>query len=148
MLLRKFCLLFFLALTSAWFPVKATSQAVYFNQADLLRGERKVYVPFRYVNHFIIVDVMIYGSIPLQLIFDTGAEHVIIFKREYTDLLQVPYDKRIPIMGSDLSRQIYALITRNALFQVSSLPAIPYDLLILEEDYFNLEELIGTKALF
>ncbi|HUR31680.1 MAG TPA: hypothetical protein VMZ69_09615 [Saprospiraceae bacterium] len=116
-----------------------------FNQLDLLQGRKKVTIPFNYVNNFIILDVKIFGSLPIHLIFDTGSEHVIIFKRQYTDLLQVPYDRRIPIMGSDLSRQIYALVTRNSVLEVNGLPAIPYDLLILEEDYFNLEELIGTS---
>src|SRR5688500_6958034 len=120
-------------------------QSVVFNQLDLLQGKKKVIIPFKYVNNFIILDVKIFGSIPVQLIFDTGAEHVIIFKRQYTDLLQVAYDKRIPIMGSDLSRQVYALIARNGIMEVAGLPAKPYDFLILEEDYFNLEELIGTK---
>lgn len=114
------------------------------NQFNLLQGKKKVTIPFTYVNNFIILDVKIYGIIPLHLIFDTGAEHVIIFKRQYTDLLQVPYDRRIPIVGSDLSRQIYALITRNSVLELQGLPATPYDLLVLEEDYFNLEELIGT----
>ena len=121
----------------------ADAQPVY-NQLDLLQGKKKVTIPFTYVNNFIILDVKIYGIIPLHLIFDTGAEHVIIFKRQYTDLLQVPYDKRIPIVGSDLSRQIYALITRNSVLELQGLPATPYDLLVLEQDYFNLEELIGT----
>lgn len=120
-------------------------QSVLFNAVDLLEGKKKVSIPFNFVNNFIILDVKIFGSIPVHLIFDTGAEHVILFKRQYTDLLRVPYDRRIPIMGSDLSRQIYALITRNALLEVTGLQSTPYDLLILEEDYFNLEEIIGTS---
>lgn len=132
-------LLFFL--TAGW---RSNAQSVVFDQLDLLRGNKKVTIPFNYVNNFIILDVKIFGSIPVHLIFDTGAEHVIIFKRQYTDLLGVAYDKRIPIMGSDLSSPIYALITRNALMEVAGLPAKPYDFLILEEDYFNLEELVGT----
>lgn len=122
------------------------SQAVVFSHLDLLQGEKKVTIPFKFVNNFIILDCRIFGSIPVNLIFDTGAEHVIIFKRQYTDLLQVPYDKRIPIVGSDLSRQIYALITRNAVIEVGALPSTPHDFLILEEDYFNLEEIIGSKV--
>ena len=121
------------------------SQSVFFDAVDLLEGQKKVSIPFNFVNNFIILDVKIFGSIPVHLIFDTRAEHVILFKRQYTDILRVPYDKKIPIMGSDLSRQIYALITRNALLEVAGLPSTPYDLLVLEEDYFNLEELIGTS---
>ena len=121
------------------------SQSGIFSGLDLLQGKSKVSIPFKFVNNFIILDVNIFGTIPVSLIFDTGAEHVILFKREYTDILQVSYDKRIPIMGSDLSRQIYALITRNAVLEIPNLPPTSFDILVLEEDYFNLEELIGTS---
>lgn len=70
------------------------------------RWKKKATIPFRYIHNFIIVEARIYGIIPLQFIFDTGAEHIILFKREYTDLLQVPYDRRIPVLGSDMSREI------------------------------------------
>lgn len=122
------------------------AQPVFFNQLDLLQGRKKATIPFKYIHNFILLDVRLYGVLPMQLIFDTGAEHVIIFKREYTDLLQVAYDKRIPIMGSDLSREIYALITRNAMVEVTGLSPRPYDLLVLEEDYFNLDEMVGTPV--
>lgn len=123
-------------------PVVA--QPGFYNQLDLLQGKRKVTIPFKFVHNFIVLEARIYGIMPVQFIFDTGAEHVILFKREYTDVMQVPYDKRIPILGSDLSREIYALITRNGLLEVNGLAPRPYDMLVLEEDYFNLDEMIGT----
>ncbi|MDQ3015132.1 MAG: aspartyl protease family protein [Bacteroidota bacterium] len=125
--------------------MSAMSQAsTIYNPVELLQGKKKVTIPFQYINNFIILEVRIYGMIPVHLIFDTGAEHVILFKKEYTDLLKVPYDKRIPILGSDLSRKIHALITRNALLEINGLKPGTADLLVLEEDYFDLEELIGT----
>jgi predicted aspartyl protease len=124
----------------------AFTQQIKISQIDLLNGKKKAVVPFRYVHNFIIVEARIYGFLPLQFIFDTGAEHVILFKKEYTDLLNVPYDRRIPVLGSDLSREIYALITRNGVIEVNGLAPKPYDMLVLEEDYFNLDEMIGTQV--
>jgi hypothetical protein len=120
------------------------SQQSVISQLDLLNGKKKAVIPFKYVHHFIVVEAKIYGILPVQFIFDTGAEHVILFKKEYTDLLQVPYDRRIPVLGSDLSREIYALIARNGVIEVNGLAPKPYDMLVLEEDYFNLDEMIGT----
>lgn len=119
------------------------AQANLLDQKKFLDGKKKVIIPFRYVHNFIILQVKLYGIISVNLIYDTGAEHVIMFKKEYTDLLQVPYDKRIPIMGADQSRNIFALITRNATVQLQGLEPKPYDLLVLEEDYFKLDELVG-----
>jgi hypothetical protein len=126
--------------------VGLSAQPAYFNQLDLLQGKKKAVIPFRYVHNFIIIDARIFGIMPAQFIFDTGAEHIILFKRQYTDILQIPYDKRIPIMGSDLSRQVYALIARNGLIEIQGLPARPSDMLILEEDYFDLDEMIGIPV--
>jgi len=129
------------------FAVQALSaQPLQISQLDLLQGKKKAIIPFRYVHHFIIIEARIYGFLPLQFIFDTGAEHIILFKKEYTDMLKVPYDRRIPIIGSDLSKEIYALIARNGVIEVNGLAPKPHDMLVLEEDYFNLEEMIGTEV--
>ena len=121
-------------------------QSAYFNQLDLLNGKKKATVPFKYIHNFIVLEARIYGIIPLQFIFDTGAENIILFKRQYTDLMQVPYDKRIPVLGSDMSREIFALIARNGVIEVNGLAPKPADMLVLEEDYFNLDEMIGTPV--
>lgn len=126
------------------FSHRLLAQTNLLDQKKFLDGKKKVTIPFRYVHNFIILQVKLYGVISVNLIYDTGAEHVIIFKKEYTDLLQVPYDKRIPIMGADQSRNIFALITRNATVQLEGLEPKPYDLLVLEEDYFKLDELVGV----
>jgi predicted aspartyl protease len=134
-------LAFFMLYTSV-----GSAQPAYFNQLDLLNGKKKAIVPFKYIHNFIVIEARIYGIIPLQFIFDTGAENIILFKREYTDLMQVTYDKRIPVLGSDMSREIYALIARNGVIEVNGLAPKPADMLVLEEDYFNLDEMIGTPV--
>lgn len=137
----RYITLLFLLVILMYGPTQA--QSVIPDQASLLDGKRKVTIPFTYVHNFIILKVKLYGVLPVNLIYDTGAEHVIIFKKEYTDLLQASYDKRIPIMGADLSRKIFALITRNASIQLEGLLPKASDLLVLEEDYFKLDEIVG-----
>jgi predicted aspartyl protease len=127
------------------FGNNAKAQSTLIDQQTLLNGQRKVTIPFRFIHNFIILKVKLYGVLPVNLIYDTGAEHVIIFKREYTDLLNVPYDKKIPIMGADLTRKIFALITRNAMLEIEGLHPKSYDILVLEEDYFKLDELVGIS---
>ena len=126
------------------FSGSLVGQTGYVNPIELLQGKKKAVIPFHYQHNFILLDARLFGLFPVKLIFDTGAEHIILFKREYTDVLQVPYDKRIPIMGSDLSREIYALIVRNSMIQIQGLPARPNDMLVLEDNYFDLDEMVGA----
>jgi len=119
-------------------------QPGYYNPVDLLQGKKKAVIPFQYQHNFILIDAKLYGLFPVKFIFDTGAEHIILFKREYTDALHVRYDKRIPIMGSDLSREIYALIVRKGEIQITGLPVKTNDLLVMEENYFSLDEMVGA----
>ena len=137
---RHIFLLILLVLQLSQLPAQAPT--VFYNQLDLLQGKHKATIPFRYLHNFIVLDATIFGLMHVQFIFDTGAEHVILFKREYTDVLQIPYDKRIPVMGSDLSREIYALITRNGVLEVTCLATKPTDMLVLEENYFNMDEMV------
>src|SRR6187549_409439 len=113
----KNCLILFLFFAHS--NLAAQKPITYYNQLDLLQGKHKITIPFKYIHNFIVLDAKIFGNIPVQFIFDTGAEHVILFKREYTDILQIPYDKRIPVMGSDMSKEIFALITRNGVLEVA-----------------------------
>ena len=59
-------------------------------------------------------------------------------------MLNIPYDKRVPILGSDLSREIWALIMRNIVVEVKGLRPKPSDILVLEEDYINLDQMVGV----
>ena len=140
--LFRFISLLLLVIVMKGNTVQAQSSLI--DAQSILDGQKKVTIPFRFVHNFIILKVKLYGIMNVNLIFDTGAEHVIIFKKEYTDLLQVTYDQRIPIMGADLSRKIFALISRNAMLEIEGLAPKPHDLLILEEDYFKLDELVGV----
>lgn len=106
----------------------------------------QVEIPFAYVNGFIVLDVVFQKIIPLKFIFDTGAENTILFKREYAEIMKIPYQKRIKIMGSDMSSEIYANICNGVFLQVTNLAAVQYNMIVLEEDYLYLEEYIGATV--
>ena len=76
-----------------------------------LGKDKEVTLKFEATNHFIIMDVMFSNVLPLKFIFDTGSEHTLLFKKEYADLLGIEYDRKIPLMGSDLIlREVYLLL--------------------------------------
>jgi hypothetical protein len=110
------------------------------------RGVRKVEIPFEYENNFIIIRVIFNDVFPLKFIFDTGAEHTILTRREITDLLQINYDRKFPIRGSDLSVELYAYLARGVKLTMNSLVAQNRSILVLEDDYFRFEEFGGINV--
>lgn len=112
---------------------------------DILGGKKKLEIPFTYEHNFILVKVRMFGLLPMNFIFDTGAEHTILFKRQYADILGVQYDRRIPIIGSDLTSQLYAMVARQVTIQVDGLPLSEKDILVLENDLFRLDEITGVQ---
>lgn len=113
---------------------------------DLLGGEEKVEIPFEEKHGFIIVTVKFNRTLPLEFIFDTGAEHTILFKRQFADLMGIQYSKRIRIMGSDLSQELYALIARNLYMQIKNTADVLRDIVVLEENLSMLDESTGLDV--
>ena len=114
-------------------------------QFDYLAGKKSIEFPFSYKNNFIIVNATLNNVLPVNLIFDTGAQHSLIFKKLYTDLLGAHYERRISIFGSDLSQELGAYVTRKIRMNVEDAITFEKDLLVLEEDYFKLDEITGTR---
>lgn len=115
---------------------------------SLPKGTRQIEIPFEYINNFIILDIAFNGPIPLKFIFDTGAEHTILSKRQISDLLHVRYDREFRVKGSDLKTELVAYLARNIKLQVfgKDIIAPGEDILVLKEDYFRFEEYAGVAV--
>ncbi len=112
---------------------------------DYLDGENAVSFPFEYKNNFIVVNARLNNVLNVNLIFDTGAQHSLIFKKLYTDLLGAQYDRSISVLGSDMSQKLTAYVTRKININLMEKISFEKDLLVLEEDYFKLDEITGTR---
>lgn len=117
-----------------------------FTDLEIQRGVRRIDIPFDYINGFIVVDLVFDGIFPLRFVFDTGAEHTILSKREITDLLRANYLRRFPIVGADLSQELYAYLVQGVDLKVGKILAKNRSILVLEEDYFHFEEYAGIDV--
>jgi len=110
-------------------------------------GQRQVDIPFEYTNNFIILNVNFNGVLPLKFIFDTGAEHTILSKREMSDMLNVTYEREFRVTGSDLKTELIAYLARRVRFEIPDKALAPReDILVLQEDYFRFEEYAGINV--
>lgn len=112
---------------------------------DRTTDQKKLEIPFSFIHNFIVVEVKMFALIPMKFIFDTGAEHTILFKRQYADIMGVPYERRIPIVGADMTQELFALVARQVTLQVTGMPIIDKDILVLERDLFKLDEITGSQ---
>jgi hypothetical protein len=113
---------------------------------DITRGADKIEIPFEFENNFIIIKLLFNGAFPLKFIFDTGAEHTILTKREITDLLAIPYQRRFTIVGSDMQTELYAYLVRNINLRINNADFKNRSMLVLEEDYFEFEQMAGVNV--
>lgn len=113
---------------------------------EIERNLRRIDIPFEYANGFLVVNVTFNEVFPLRFIFDTGAEHTILSKREITDLLNIDYQRRFPILGADLSTELYAYLAQGVNLQVGGIKALNQSILVLENDYFHFEEYTGVNV--
>lgn len=112
---------------------------------EMLGKKKQVSLPFNFVNGFIVVDLIYDKTFPLRFVFDTGAEHTILFKKVYPDLLGTEYDQHIKIYGADLSKNLTALIARDRYVQLENTTAIQKDIVVMEQILLDLEEVTGVR---
>lgn len=130
-----------LLFTIIWLTIISVGSA----QRDFsLENMKEVEIPFQYKNNLIIIEVLFQG-LPLRFIFDTGAEHTIISKREITDALRIPYRREFKLIGSDMSTEITAYLISGIQLQISNLLLPNRAMLVLKEDHLRLEEVTGIQ---
>lgn len=118
-------------------------------QQDLLTHfgtKNHISIPFELRNGHLLVKVRMDNIIEMPFIFDTGAEHTILFDRSITDLLGYDYQQKIKIIGADLSSVQYADICRGVVLKVGSAKASQRDIVVLNESNYILDYLVGSPV--
>lgn len=142
MLLRmKLPVLLVILIMGIYFP-STRAQSV-LTRFQVIGKPKQIDIPFQFENNFILIKSLFNRSFPLNFIFDTGAEHALLFKREYADILGLKYDRRIRLIGADQSEEMFALIARGVSFGLSPTVSYSQDILVLEQDFFHLDEITG-----
>lgn len=119
--------------------------ATYTTPLTLLGKKNQITVPFEYQQGFIVVKVYMENFLSLNFIFDTGAENTILLKSSIADLLQLPCNKKLTILGADLSSKINAYVSNNINLRIENSQSVKQNIIVMEENYSYLEECIGIK---
>lgn len=116
-----------------------------FHVLDILGDEEEVKIPFEYEQGFIILKVYLSGVLPLNFIFDTGAENTVLFEREYADLLGITYDSQVNIIGSDRKTTTLGYISRRVDLGFVRGNDFTIDIIVLEKNNIDFKNIIGRN---
>lgn len=107
---------------------------------------RKVRLPFYSSNSLIILPVSINGLEPINFLVDTGVRSNILFSKTLGDALGLNYTRRLSIAGADGSTVIMAQVSPVNTLDMGPIEGKLQSLLVLEEDFFELESVIGVPV--
>jgi PDZ domain len=116
------------------------------NGFQLAEQANQIEIPFEYVNNFIIVEVYLNAIYPYKFIFDTGAEHTILTRKDFMSFPGMNFERTFYLVGSDQQRVIPAHLVRGVRMDIPGKAASPKeDLLMLEEDVFAFDNTTGLQ---
>ncbi len=107
---------------------------------------KRLDIPFEYENNLIVVEVLFNNIFPLKFIFDTGAENTILAKKEFAEILGIPYEREFKLLGADMKTELTAYLIRNVHLHVGELVMPRHSMLVLADDYFRFEEMAGLEV--
>lgn len=107
------------------------------------KKKKKIKIKFKRYNNLIIVPVILNDTFPLNFILDTGVRHTLLTKRIYTDSLKIKYGRKFVLYGADKASHLVAFIAPNLQLRLPGLLGKRKALLVLENDYFELDNSIG-----
>lgn len=119
------------------------SQNLGFNLTD---GKKKVQIPIEVHNNLIVVRVVLNDVIPLKFILDTGVRTAILTQKSFSDILRLNYSRKYTIAGPGGDKLIDAYIANNVSLSLSGVSGKGHALLVLEEDYLELRNQLGTDV--
>lgn len=107
---------------------------------------RRVRIPFYSSNSLIILPVSINGNEPINFLVDTGVRSNILFSKALGDALGLNYTRRLSIAGADGSTVIMAQVSPINALDLGPVEGKLQSMLVLEEDFFELESVIGVPV--
>ena len=107
---------------------------------------KKARIPFYSSNSLIIVPVSINGNTKINFLVDTGVRSNILFSKKLGDALGLEYSRRLNIVGADGTTGIWALVSPVNSLDLGPVEGKLQSLLVLEEDFFELESVIGVPV--
>lgn len=123
--------------------LRSNAQTLGFTIAE---GRKRVEIPIEIHNNLVVVPVLLNGMLPLKFIVDTGVRTAILTEKTYTDILNLSYSRKYTIAGPGGENIIEAYVTNGVELQLPGVNGRGHALLVLQEDYLELRNNLGTDV--
>ena len=137
--LRTLIFILFALLT----PLKSKAQIPGFFMKE---EKRKTKIPFYASNSLIIIPVSINGNTPVNFLVDTGVRANLLFSKDLGDAMGLEYSRKINLIGADGSTTLGAYVSAVNEMDLGPVVGNLQNILVLEEDFLEIEAVIGTPV--
>jgi hypothetical protein len=94
----------------------------------------------------VVVPVILNGMLPLKFVVDTGVQTGILTQKAFSDILNLPYSRKYTIAAPGSEKIVEAYVTNNVTLDLPGIHGTGHALLVLEEDYLELRNYLGTDV--
>jgi predicted aspartyl protease len=107
-------------------------------------NKRKVEIAFNASNNLIIIPVSINGHEPVNFLLDTGVKSNLLFSKELGNYFELKYSRKLSLVGADGNTILTASVSTFNDFDLEKIEGIFQTLLVLDEEFLELESVIGV----
>lgn len=134
---------FILFITGFLHPGLLSAQAYGYK---LMYDKKKVHIPFEIYNNLVVVPVKLNGVVPLNFVVDTGMRSTMITEKLITDILRLPYSRKISLNGPGDYIVLEAYVINSVDIVMDGAIGSDLSILVLDKDYLNLRNHLGTEV--
>ena len=142
---RKIIKSIFFAILMSGIIMPSITNAQFFGY-KLMYSKKKVHIPFEIYNNLVVIPVKLNGVVPLSFVVDTGVRSTIITEKLITDILRLPYSRKITVNGPGDYIILEAYVINSVDIVLDGAIGSDQSILVLEEDYLNLRNHLGTEV--
>lgn len=124
----------------------ATDAFAQFGYFDLPEGRNKSSMRFSNYDNLVVIDAILSDSIKVRLLLDTGVQGVIITDKGVVSLLEEKCIRSFKLSAPGSSLELDACIIYPIKVDVGRLQPIFTNVILLIDDYFALDEYIGSTV--
>lgn len=107
---------------------------------------KKITLPFIMSGNLIIIPVSVNGSKPVNFLIDTGVKTNILFSKKIGDEMNLMYTRKLELVGADGRAVLTASVSPNNPMDLGPIEGQLQTILVLEDDFFELEAVLGIPV--